>query len=195
MYSYQSFLLFSLSLFLKLQLSNGFDYCVDSLCPFKCCQDFYTCAVTSDCASTNQPYVWPYPEGHSCSGDGDCTTDCCNSSSCKAKSTCTLIKGVVAGCISLGFLIILWIIHYVIRRRRLRKEKNAYSVIHAAGVNLDETANSTQAAHNSENFNPQGYCEDKLAMNRAEGAAFGVMPAKPLSQMNIIQSNFRITTQ
>ena len=195
MSSLRSFLIFSLCLLIKFELSNAFDYCVDTLCPFQCCQDFYTCAVSADCANTNQPYVWPYPEGHSCSGDGDCITDCCNSSSCKAKSTCTVIKGVVAGIISLGFLIILWIIHYVVRRRRLRKEKTTYSVIHAAGGNLDETASSLSLAHNAENFNPQVYCDDKLAMNRAGGPVLGGMPGKPLPQMNIIQSNFRISTQ
>jgi len=195
MLSLRYFLVFSLFLFLKFHLSNGFGYCVDELCSFKCCQDFYTCAVSADCQSTSKPYTWPYPEGSHCSGDGDCQTDCCNSSTCKSKSTCTVIRAAVGGCISLGFLIILCIVHYVIRKRRRGKEQRTYSMIQV-NERVEETTTTSVVAQNAENFNPQIYCDDKLAMNLAGGPILGGgMPCKPLPGGNIIISNFRISTQ
>ncbi len=191
---FQYFFPFLLFFFLKIQISNAFGYCVDALCSFKCCQDFYTCAISSDCKSSYQSYKWPYAEGSACGGNSDCESDCCNSSQCKSTKTCAVIKAVIGGVVGLIFVIIVGIAQMVIRRRRKKKEEQTYDVLKIHEKTGENETEASSVIANNENFDAKNYCQEKLEMNMGgEPIHAGEMPCKPKAENPFI-TNFKITT-
>lgn len=183
----------SFLLIIEIQIANSFGYCVDAYCPFKCCQDFYTCAVSSDCQSTYKSYSWPYEEGSNCGSDSDCKSDCCYKDKCYDKGTCTIVRAAIGGVFGLTLFII--VVRVILAIRRKRKNKEAInSEVAKAGAGYDEvnTDASFVIDNNNDKFNAKGYVDDKLVMN-AQQYPNG-MPCKPKPGENIIVSDFKVST-
>lgn len=91
----------SLLFFAFVPLLSSRSYCLDSKCPFNCCQDFYTCAVTPDCSSSSKPYTYPYPIGFSCQESSDCISDCCyTGNTCQEMKNCSSLVGGIVGSVA-----------------------------------------------------------------------------------------------
>lgn len=114
--------LFLLSL---LPLLSSRSYCLDSKCPFKCCQDFYSCALTPDCSSPDsKPYTYPFPIGSSCQASSDCISDCCYAgSTCEQMSKCSALVGGVVGSIA-GVFALVVVGFFMIRAMRKKRLQN-----------------------------------------------------------------------
>lgn len=186
------FLLFLL-LLTKLTLLNAYGYCVDAYCPLKCCQDFYTCAVTTDCQSTYKSYEYPFVNGEGCDSDSDCKSDCCsNDNKCTDKSTCELVRAIVGGIFGgfFGILMIFYLIRYC--KRRANRAKENYEVVKIAEKNEDSNTEASSMILDQDKGGPQKYIEEKLGIIKE--AEFQGMPCKPAAGENLIVSDFKVST-
>lgn len=194
MHDFDSFLLFLTLLLTKLGLSNAYGYCVDAYCPLKCCQDFYTCAVTTDCQSTYKSYEYPYVNGEACGSDSDCKSDCCGmDDKCTDKSSCEMVRAIVGGVFGGIFLMIsIWRIILYCRRRANREKQNS-DMLKIVEKNGDNTEASSMIM-DPEKEDPNKYVENKLFVLKEGASQVQGMPCKPVGGDNLIISNFKTST-
>lgn len=165
--------------FQTFQLTLSHSYCIDRLCPYKCCMDYYTCAISEDCQKPKS-YIWPFLNGESCSSNSDCASDCCMSGSCDSRSNCTSKVGIIVG-ICCGIFILIVIIVFCAYRYK-KNHKISYNV-----VNQNISNESTI----DKDFD-KGNFKEKLDVIKNTNI-LGGMPFKPKGK-NIIYTDFKIST-